>query len=126
MTIERLVWCTLSFEHFHKWPGAASHPDVDVHFLSFPHRHIFHVKMYWLVNHSDREIEFITQKRKVEETIELTKLDEILSTDPALPVNTVDWSCEHWCLHLLNCFPTACEVTVSEDLENGATVRRLD
>ena len=106
--MQSYVWTQLQFEGFHCWPNAPE----EVSFLRDRHRHLFHVKVSWLVSHADRDLEFFIQQKKVRKLI-----DEKLK-DPS----TANYSCEHWAEYLY----TACgasEVTVSEDGENGATVK---
>lgn len=65
----RSIWVTFSKEGIHKYPGADTDPELatgdwdDVSFLGFPHRHIFHYKVWIEVFHDDRDIEFIQFKR---------------------------------------------------------------
>ena len=53
----------------HKYPAALTDPalatgdEYDVSFLGYPHRHIFHFKVWIGVTHNDRDIEFIQFKR---------------------------------------------------------------
>lgn len=78
MTKERLkqanrnIWVTFTKEGIHKYPAALDDPalatgdEYDVSFLGYPHRHIFHFKVWIEVFHDDREIEFIQFKRWLE------------------------------------------------------------
>jgi|TARA_B110000977_G_C11032089_1_gene475680 hypothetical protein len=78
MTEERLkqanrnIWVTFTKEGIHKYPAALDDPalatgdEYDVSFLGYPHRHIFHFKVWIEVFHDDREIEFIQFKRWLE------------------------------------------------------------
>ncbi len=78
MTEERLkqanrnIWVTFTKEGIHKYPAALDDPalatgdEYDVSFLGYPHRHIFHFKIWIEVFHDDREIEFIQFKRWLE------------------------------------------------------------
>ena len=62
----RMIWTTFNFEGIHQYPAAADTAGSginDVSFLAYPHRHIFHVKVYIEVFHNDRDIEFIQFKR---------------------------------------------------------------
>ena len=60
------IWITLQKVGFHKWSNA---PDA-VGFLSAPHRHIFHFKIYiQLLHHNDREIEFFMFKKDIEQML---------------------------------------------------------
>ncbi len=59
-------------EGMHKYPAALTDPalatgdEYDVSFLGYPHRHIFHFKVWIGVTHDDRDIEFIQFKRWLE------------------------------------------------------------
>ena len=65
----RSIWVTFSKEGIHKYPGADTDPKLatgdwdDVSFLGYPHRHIFHFKVWIEVFHDDRDVEFILFKR---------------------------------------------------------------
>lgn len=68
----RSIWVTFQREGIHKYPGADTDPKLatgdwdDVSFLGYPHRHIFHFKVWIEVFHNDRDIEFIQFKRWLE------------------------------------------------------------
>ena len=68
----RNIWVTFTKEGIHKYPAALDDPalatgdEYDVSFLGYPHRHIFHFKIWIEVFHDDREIEFIQFKRWLE------------------------------------------------------------
>jgi hypothetical protein len=68
----RSIWVTFSKEGIHKYPAALEDPklatgdEYDVSFLGYPHRHIFHFKVWIEIYHADREIEFIQFKRWLE------------------------------------------------------------
>jgi|TARA_R110000744_G_scaffold195629_1_gene314736 hypothetical protein len=68
----RNIWVTFTKEGIHKYPAALDDPalatgdEYDVSFLGYPHRHIFHFKVWIEVFHDDREIEFIQFKRWLE------------------------------------------------------------
>ncbi len=72
----RTIWVTFSKEGIHKYPGADTDPKLatgdwdDVSFLGYPHRHIFHFKVWIEVYHDDRDIEFIQFKRWLERLYE--------------------------------------------------------
>ena len=71
--VMRNIWVTFSKEGIHKYPAALDDPKLatgdkfDVSFLGYPHRHIFHFKVWIEVFHDDRDIEFIQFKRWLEE-----------------------------------------------------------
>jgi hypothetical protein len=118
----RLIWVTFRKEGIHKYPAAnydphlASGDEYDVSFLGYPHRHIFHFNVGIQVFHNDRDIEFIQFKRWLENlyaggTLELNfKSCEMISDD------LYD--------QIAGRYPNRyIEITVSEDGENGATIK---
>lgn len=66
---DRKIWVTFQIEGVHKYPAALTDPKLatgdyyDVSFLGYPHRHIFHFRVWIDVYHNDRDIEFIQFKR---------------------------------------------------------------
>ena len=94
-----------NFEAIHCWPEC---PIEDVAFLKNPHRHIFYVEMKWETT-GDRQIEFIRQKREVENYIDWHLRGKDLGS----------MSCEAIAEKLAKMFE-ADFVTVWEDNENGA------
>jgi len=72
MMIRRWIEVTFQREGIHKYPAAATDPNLatgdeyDVSFLAHPHRHIFHFRVRINVEHNDRDIEFIQFKRWLE------------------------------------------------------------
>lgn len=69
---KKMVWVTFKKEGIHKYPAALDDPKLatgdwdDVSFLGYPHRHIFHFRVWIEVFHDDRDIEFIQFKRWME------------------------------------------------------------
>ena len=64
---ESMIWVTFRREGIHKYPAALEEEKLaDVAFLGYPHRHMFHFKVWIQVRHNDREIEFIQFKRWLE------------------------------------------------------------
>src|SRR5210317_2207472 len=69
---KRMIWVTFRKEGIHKYPAALDDPNLatgdwdDVSFLGYPHRHIFHFKVWLEVFHDDRDVEFIQFKRWLE------------------------------------------------------------
>jgi hypothetical protein len=65
----KMIWVTFQKEGIHKYPAALTDPalatgdEYDVSFLGYPHRHIFHFRVWINVLHNDRDIEFIQFKR---------------------------------------------------------------
>lgn len=101
-----VVYCTTRFVAFHRW---ASAPD-SVAFLRDRHRHEFHVRAEYAVDHEDRDVEFISKKVEVDEAVRVA----LCSSD-----DTETWSCERWA-RWIGEWTGACAVDVSEDGENGA------
>jgi hypothetical protein len=119
---KRMIWVTFRKEGIHKYPAAINDPNLasgdqyDVSFLGYPHRHIFHFTVAIEVFHNDRDIEFIQFKRWLENlyaggTLELNfKSCEMISDD------LYD--------QIAGRYPNRyIEITVSEDGENGATIK---
>jgi hypothetical protein len=118
----RLIWVTFRKEGIHKYPAAINDPNLasgdeyDVSFLGYPHRHIFHFTVAIEVFHNDRDIEFIQFKRWLEN----------LYAGGALELNYK--SCEMISDDLYEVIASRypnryVEITVSEDGENGATIK---
>jgi hypothetical protein len=109
------VYCTLEIEGTHCWPAC---PFEEVAYLRDPHRHMFHIKAFKPVTHSDRDVEFIMLKHKIKEYLTRTYLD----LNQHLCVFGAK-SCEMIAEELIVVFDlSSCEV--SEDGENGAVVTR--
>jgi hypothetical protein len=113
---KRIIWVTFQREGIHRFPAAATDPNLaDVAFLANEHRHIFHFTVAIEVFHNDRDIEFIQFKRWLENlyqgTLELNfKSCEMISDDLYEVIASR--------------YPGRdIEITVSEDGENGATIR---
>jgi hypothetical protein len=113
---KRMIWVTFQREGIHRFPAAATDPNLaDVAFLANEHRHIFHFNVSIEVFHNDRDIEFIQFKRWLENlyqgTLELNfKSCEMISDDLYEVIASR--------------YPGRdIEITVSEDGENGATIR---
>lgn len=65
--LKKFIEVSFQKEGIHRYPAALTDPNLaDVSFLGHPHRHIFHFKVVTSVNHADRDIEFIQQKRWME------------------------------------------------------------
>lgn len=107
-----MIWVTFRKEGIHKYPAALEEPNLaDVSFLGYPHRHMFHFKVWIQVFHEDREIEFIQFKRWLESLYEGTlQLDykscEMIAQDLYLQIVQKYGGREVW-------------IEVSEDGENG-------
>lgn len=119
----RSIWVTFSKEGIHMYPGADTDPKLatgdwdDVSFLGYPHRHIFHFKVWIEVYHDDRDIEFIQFKRWLERLY-----DEVDSSSSVLQLDHK--SCEMIADELaseINLeYPGRwLKISVAEDNENG-------
>ena len=106
------VWVTHQHESLHYWP-AAKEP---VEFLKHPHRHLMHIKLEVNVNNPDREVEFLQLKREL--------INFCVFRWPYGFVTT--HSCEQIAFEVyvhFKCIYSVVEIQVSEDGENGATLR---
>ena len=118
----KMIWVTFSKEGMHKYPAALTDPalatgdEYDVSFLGYPHRHIFHFKVWIGVTHNDRDIEFIQFKRWLlnlykDATISLDfKSCEMMSDDLYDMISQRYPNREVW-------------IEVSEDGENGSFIK---
>jgi hypothetical protein len=118
----KMIWVTFRKEGMHKYPAALTDPNLatgdeyDVSFLGYPHRHIFHFKVWISVEHSDRAIEFIQFKRWLENlysqgTLQLDyKSCEMMAEDLYEQIAAKHPGREVW-------------IEVSEDGENGALIK---
>ena len=58
----KMIWVTFRKEGIHKYPAALTDPNLatgdeyDVSFLGYPHRHIFHFRVWISVQHNDRDM----------------------------------------------------------------------
>ena len=116
----RSIWVTFQREGIHKYPGADTDPKLatgdwdDVSFLGYPHRHIFHFRVWIEVFHNDRDIEFIQFKRWMERLY-----DGILALDYK--------SCEMIADDLAELIQAKypgrwLKISVAEDNENGCEI----
>ena len=118
----KMIWVTFRKEGTHKYPAALTDPNLatgdeyDVSFLGYPHRHIFHFKVWIGVTHDDRDIEFIQFKRWLENlykdaTLSLDyKSCEMMSGDLYDVISKKYPNREVW-------------IEVSEDGENGSFIK---
>jgi hypothetical protein len=119
---ERKIWITFKKEGIHKYPAALEDPllatgdQYDVSFLGYPHRHIFHFRVWIDVFHNDRDIEFIQFKRWLENlyatgTVQLDyKSCEMIADDLYLQIATRYPGRSVW-------------IEVAEDGENGCLIK---
>ena len=118
----KMIWVTFQKEGMHKYPAALTDPalatgdEYDVSFLGYPHRHIFHFKVWIGVTHDDRDIEFIQFKRWLlnlykDATLSLDyKSCEMMSGDLYDAISQRYPGREVW-------------IEVSEDGENGSFIK---
>lgn len=106
------VIASLRLPGFHSWPEA---PD-EVSFLRQPHRHEFHVTMWKVVPHNDRETEIILMKAEAER-----KLRGRYPNHSGLGMSMGRDSCETVAAWLLASMGLS-RCRVLEDGENGAEV----
>ena len=120
----KMIWVTFRKEGIHKYPAALEDPSLatgdeyDVSFLGYPHRHIFHFRVWINVLHNDRDIEFIQFKRWLESLYNgqgaVLSLDykscEMMSDDLYDIINKKYPDREVW-------------IEVSEDGENGSFIK---
>lgn len=103
-----IVFCTLRFEALHSCPSQVC-PEK-AYYLTYVHRHEFHVRCEAPVHGRNREIEFITMKQEINEYIQQNWHGKDLG----------NMSCEQMADALITVFPYLDLVEVSEDGENGA------
>ena len=120
----KMIWVTFQKEGIHCYPAAATDPNLatgdyyDVSFLSTPHRHIFHFRVWLGVTHNDRDVEFIQFKRWLERLYSsnegVLSLDykscEMMSDDLYAQISQKYPDREVW-------------IEVSEDGENGSFIK---
>lgn len=118
----KMIWVTFQKEGMHKYPAALTDPNLatgdeyDVSFLGYPHRHIFHFKVWISVTHDDRDIEFIQFKRWL---LNLYK-DSIL----ALDYKSCEMMSEDLYQQISQKYPDReVWIEVSEDGENGSFIK---
>ena len=119
---ERKIWVTFRKEGIHKYPAAATDPNLctageyDVSFLASPHRHIFWFKVWIDVWHSNRDLEFIQFKRWLESLYS----KDILQLD----FKSVEMLADDLYVQIAERYPErAVWIEISEDGENGCLVK---
>lgn len=102
------VFARNQFEATHNWPDC----NVDeVAYLRNEHRHVFHIESHKVVDHDNRDTEFIVLKHRVQELLEEWYPDHKLGST----------SCEMLATRLVGALGLS-KCMVSEDNENGAWV----
>jgi hypothetical protein len=119
---ERKIWTTFRKEGIHKYPAAATDPNLctageyDVSFLASPHRHVFWFKVWIDVWHSNRDLEFIQFKRWLESLYS----KDILQLD----FKSVEMLADDLYIQIAERYPErAVWIEISEDGENGCLVK---
>lgn len=117
------IWVTFQKEGIHKYPAAAYDPKLntqdnedqkwlDVSFLAYPHRHIFHFRVEMEVMHDDRDVEFIQFKRELERLY----ADGVLELD----YKSCEMMANDLAAYIVGRYPDReLRIEVSEDGENG-------
>lgn len=121
---ERKIWVTFKKEGIHKYPAALTDPSLatgdeyDVSFLGYPHRHIFHFRVWLDVFHNDRDVEFIQFKRWLENLY--SGQGAVLSLD----YKSCEMMADDLYLQIAAKYPGRnVWIEVSEDGENGALIK---
>ena len=116
---QRQIWVTFRKEGIHKYPAALTDPNLaDVEFLGYPHRHIFHFRVWIDVFHNDRDLEFIQFKRWCESLY--SSDNSVLSLDH----KSCEMIADDLYIQIATRYPgRAVHIEVSEDGENGALIR---
>ena len=119
---QRKIFVQFQKEGIHKYPAAATDPllatgdQYDVSFLSSPHRHIFHFRVWIDVFHNDRDIEFIQFKRWCENLYN----DSILKLD----YKSCEMIADDIYIKIAERYPNrAVWIEVAEDGENGCLIK---
>jgi hypothetical protein len=119
---DRKIWVTFQKEGMHKYPAALTDPalatgdEYDVSFLGYPHRHIFHFRVWIDVLHNDRDIEFIQFKRWLENLYREGTLQ--------LDYKSCEMMADDLYLQIASRYPErSVWIEVSEDGENGALIK---
>ena len=118
----KMIFVTFQKEGIHKYPAALTDPSLatgdeyDVSFLGYPHRHIFHFRVWIGVSHSDRDIEFIQFKRWLENLYNQNVLQ--------LDYNSCEMMAEDLYEKISEKYPNReVWIEVSEDGDNGAFIK---
>jgi hypothetical protein len=116
---DRKIWIRFQKEGIHKYPAALEDPKLaDVQFLGFPHRHIFHFRVWIDVFHNDRDVEFIQFKRWCES---LYNGDNSVL---ALDYKSCEMIADDLYVQIAAKYPKRTVwIEVSEDSENGALIK---
>ena len=126
---ERQIWVTFQKEGIHKYPVALTDPalatgdEYDVSFLGYPHRHIFHFRVWIDVWHNDRDIEFIQFKRWLENLYRPADNNNKNSV-LALEYKSCEMMADDLYLQIAARYPgRSVWIEVAEDGENGCLIK---
>jgi hypothetical protein len=126
---QRQIWVTFQKEGIHKYPAALTDPQLatgdeyDVSFLGYPHRHIFHFRVWIDVFSTDREIEFIQFKRWLENLYRPTN-NSNKSSVLELDYKSCEMIADDLYVQVAARYPGRnIAIEVSEDGENGCYVK---
>jgi len=122
--MERKIWVTFQKEGIHRYPAAETDPKLatgdqyDVKFLAYPHRHIFHFRVWISVFHDDRDVEFIQFKRWLEQLY--SGPSSVLSLD----YKSCEMIADDLYIQIADRYPgRSVWIEVSEDNENGCFIK---
>jgi len=128
-TADRQIWVTFQKEGIHKYPAALTDPmlatgdEYDVSFLGYPHRHIFHFRVWIDVWHNDRDIEFIQFKRWLENLYCGTD-NNTKNSVLALDYKSCEMIADDLYTQIANRYPGRCVwKEVPHDGENGCLIK---
>jgi hypothetical protein len=116
---QRQIWVTFRKEGIHKYPAALTDPALaDVQFLGYPHRHMFHFRVWIDVFHNDRDLEFIQFKRWCESLYNSD--NSVLSLDH----KSCEMIADDLYIQIASRYPgRVVHIEVAEDGENGALIK---
>ena len=116
---KRQIWVTWQREGIHKYPAALTDPQLaDVQFLGYPHRHMFHFRVWIDVFHNDRDLEFIQFKRWCESLY--SSDNSVLSLDH----KSCEMIADDLYIQIASRYPgRVVHIEVAEDGENGALIK---
>jgi hypothetical protein len=116
---QRQIWITWQKEGIHKYPAALTDPALaDVQFLGYPHRHMFHFRVWIDVFHNDRDLEFIQFKRWCESLYH--GQGAVLSLDH----KSCEMMADDLYIQIASRYPgRRVHIEVAEDGENGALIK---
>ena len=127
---QRQIWVRFQQEGIHRYPAALTDPtlatgdEYDVSFLGYPHRHIFHFKVWISVEHSDREIEFIQFKRWLQQLYKNTTNKDLETGVLDLNNKSCEMIADDLYAAIVARYPDrSVWIEVSEDGENGCFIK---